>query len=150
MNDTNRLLIFLLLIGLLYALYKYQHLIFGKNQNLEQNIKELQYNQSQQPYQSQELHQSQQNKCRFSGNKKSNSDQKLIKKPKNTDVNIDNVSQLSLNSLENEDGKPYAYKQDSILGSLDSNSLLSGLDDSQNSNDFPISSDGSKNSSFFF
>lgn len=28
MNDINRILIFVLLIGLLYALYKYQHIIF--------------------------------------------------------------------------------------------------------------------------
>ena len=28
MNDINRILIFVLLIGLLYALYKYQHVIF--------------------------------------------------------------------------------------------------------------------------
>jgi len=80
MNDINRLVIFLLLSGLLYALYKYQHLVFGK---------------SDKPLQ-------------IEHKKKS-----IKKDPKY--ITADNISQVSVQSLENEKG---VYKQDSILGSL--------------------------------
>ncbi|ARF09529.1 cyclophilin type peptidyl-prolyl cis-trans isomerase [Indivirus ILV1] len=104
MEDINRLLILLLLIGLLYVIYKYQHLIFTKErfndiQNLiyskqENNIESIQ-----------------------TENKVINNDEQKI--------SIDNISQLSINSLEDEDGERQpVYKPDSILGSLDNNSLF--------------------------
>ena len=142
MDDMNRLLIFLLLIGLLYALYKYQHLIFGQINKPCSEHKSI----------------------------KSSEHTKLIKRidnkkikynNANNNVNIDNISQLSMGgSLDDEDGSPQVYKQDSILGSLDSiKSLLSNnsnnshnsnnSDNSDNSNN-SNNSNGSKNSSFFF
>ena len=84
MNDINRLVIFLLLSGLLFALYKYQHLIFGvqsKPAQIEYKKKSTKNNPKQLKY-----------------------------------VTADNISQISVQSLENEKGK--IYKQDSILGSL--------------------------------
>ena len=40
MNDINRILVFVILIGLLYALYKYQHVIFDTPQ---EKVKKIQY-----------------------------------------------------------------------------------------------------------
>lgn len=85
MNDINRLVIFLLLAGLLFALYKYQHLIFGEKNKPQQ----LEYK------------------------KKSTKDTPKM-------ITADNISQASIQSLENEKGNP--YKQDSILGSLGNSS----------------------------
>ena len=113
MDDINRLLIFLLLIGLLYALYRYQHLIFGFNSINNINIQD----------------------------NPSNGNNTL-----NGQVSVDNISQLSMESLDGEDGNPeLIYKQDSILGSLDTNSLFMSDDGSLMTN----GSLGSNNSSFF-
>ena len=117
MEDINRLLIFLLLIGLLYALYRYQHLIFGQeNKNI--NIQDDPAN------------------SRIGINSGSANQ-----------VSVDNISQISMGSLDDEDGNPaLVYKQDSILGSLDADSLFKSDDGSLMSN----GSLGSNNSSFFF
>jgi hypothetical protein len=92
MNDMNRLLIFLLLAGLLYALYKYQHIIFGNN-ILHSNITptKIPINEPQQI--------------------------------KYKQISADNISQLSLDSLENENGESGIYKPESFLGSLDNCSI---------------------------
>ena len=112
MDDINRLLIFLLLIGVLYALYRYQHLIFGKTNILG-----------------------------------STSTEPIINISNEQRVTSDNISQISMGSLDEEDGNPVAiYKQDSILGSLDTNSLFQSDDGSNRS----LGSLGSNNSSFFF
>jgi hypothetical protein len=111
MDDINRLLIFLLLIGLLYALYRYQHIIFGQ-QNKNINIL----------------------------------DNQTISNVEEPYVSIDNISQLSMGSLDDENGNPdFVYKPDSILGSLDTNSLFQSEDGSMLSNGSLAS-----NNSFFF
>lgn len=118
MDDINRLLIFLLLIGVLYALYRYQDLIFGdssKKINIQDNPVG--------------------NKPIRNNNSTDNT---------NNRVTTDNISQLSMGSLDDEDGNPaIIYKQDSILGSLDTNSIFQ-------SDDGSLRSEGSNNSSFFF
>jgi len=89
MISLNRILILLLLIALLYALYKYQQQIIDKEEaeyKKKRKIKSI--------------------------------NNKVIEKD---DISIDNISQFSLGSLE--DIKSNLYKQDSILDSLDSNSL---------------------------
>lgn len=116
MNDMNRVLIFLLLIGLLYALYKYQHIIFGNTiysfDNRQQSIK-------QEPPRIKQQEQPEEFK----------------------QVTSDNISQVSIASLENDDGgvenDHELYKNDSLLGSLDTGSLN-------------LTENGSINSSFFF
>ena len=105
MNDMNRLLIFLLLAGLLYALYKYQHIIFG-NELKNTIIKNL-------PGASSYLGEEKPKKIAYKSSKNDKN------KSKN-DVNIDNISQLSIGSLENENANPDIYKQDSLLGSIGS------------------------------
>lgn len=113
MNDMNRALIFLLLIGLLYALYKYQHIIFGDTiYSFNSPVK-----------------------------------QQVLPKIKHTEqpnelqrITADNISQVSMASLENDDGdenEHEIYKNDSLLGSLDTGSLN-------------LTENGSINSSFFF
>ena len=115
MDDINRLLIFLLLIGLLYALYRYQHLIFGQTKDI--NIFDNPTNKPD------------------------------INESQASQVSIDNISQLSMGSLDDEDGNPdLVYKPDSILGSLDTNSLFQSDEGSLLSN----GSLASNNSSFFF
>lgn len=119
----NRLLIFLLLAGLLYALYKYQYIIFGSNNTKPEKLVQ----------------------------KQSNQNNKLIyerKKQNIEKVSADNISQLTIGSLEDEDGNPEkAYKQDSILGSLDSMSLFSNMTNNSNATE---NSGISKNDSLFF
>lgn len=134
MEDINRLLIFLLLIGLLYVLYKYQHLIFTKERfNSIQNL----------------IYSNQQNN---DNNNQSQtqpvSQNKIIKhEEKEPQISIDNISQLSINSLEDEDGERQpVYKPDSVLGSLDEGSLFISEDGSQRSNGSLVSDA----SSFFF
>ena len=113
----NRILIFLLLIGLLYALYKYQHIIFGET-IYSFDSKSQQEKQIEPP---------------------------LIKhyeqpKEHKKHINADNISQVSIASLENDDGGENdheLYKNDSLLGSLDTGSLN-------------LTENGSINSSFFF
>lgn len=118
MNDINRLLIFLLLIGLLYALYRYQHLIFGK-ELIGTSIQD---------------------------NPTNNKPERTINKEGY--VSVDNISQVSLGSLDDEDGRnnELVYKPDSILGSLDTNSLFG----SDGGSIMSGGSLGSNNSSFFF
>ena len=120
MNDMNRILIFLLLAGLLYALYRYQHKIFGNFEEEQQSIqKTTKY---------------------IKQNKIQTKTKKLPYENKTKKVSIDNISQLSLGSLEDENGNAQVYKQDSILGSLDSNSFIT-----ERSNDSLVS----KNDSLF-
>ena len=133
MNDMNRLLIFLLLTGLLFALYKYQHLIFGQNQNKIQN-----------PIQPKQIKSSEDMNNKLKYNPSNN---------KKKDINIDNISQMSLGSLDDENGSPNVYKQDSILGSTDDGSLLSNSSNGTNNTNNSLNSNNSrasKNSSFFF
>ena len=127
MNDINRLLIFLLLIGLLYVIYKYQHLIFNKDRlNSFENLISIDGSGSEKNNQ----------------NQNPNPNPNLIQDQKR--VSIDNISQLSINSLEDEDGeREPIYKPDSILGSLDDNSLFISEDGTNRS----LASDAS---SFFF
>jgi len=137
MNDINRLLIFLLLIGLLYVIYKYQHLIFNKDRlNSFENLISIDgsgpeknnLNQNQNPIQE----------------KDKNKEEDQHQSSKQKKVSIDNISQLSINSLEDEDGeREPIYKPDSILGSLDDNSLFISEDGTNRS----LVSDAS---SFFF
>jgi len=117
MADMNRILIFILLAGVLYILYKYQHLIFGNEE--AKNIG----HQNTEPI----------NQPKYI--KYNNNDQKK------RNITIDNISQLSLGSLDDEDGNQHMYKQDSLLGSLETNSFLSN-----GSNESLLS----KNDSFFF
>lgn len=134
MNDMNRLLIFLLLAGLLFALYKYQHLIFGQSKVTENPVV---------------------NKDKKSIRHTNNQQLSYEEKPTNK-VTLDNISQISLGSLDDEDGSPpKIYKQDSILGSIDSNTIGSAgslfEDNSRGSRDSggSMASNGS-NESFFF
>lgn len=116
MNDMNRVLIFLLLIGLLYALYKYQHIIFG----------DTIYSFDQKPQQTEHPeHPRIKHTETFRETKQ---------------ITADNISQVSIASLENDDGDNNdheLYKNDSLLGSLDTGSLN-------------LTENGSINSSFFF
>lgn len=113
MRDINNVIIFLLLIGLIYALYKYKYISIdtfiptlnltnrfdgGTNTNTNTKTKTI-------------THMKQKNRA-------------VQNKHNNRQVTIDNVSQISIESLENEDGNVNynnSYKQDSILGSLISN-----------------------------
>ncbi|MCJ7636062.1 MAG: hypothetical protein MUO21_01080 [Nitrososphaeraceae archaeon] len=139
MEDINRFLILLLLIGLLFVIYKYQHLIFTKerfnsignliysnpNNQIQNNIPSNQNNQ-------QIIQDTQRNNKQYQEPNK---------------VSIDNISQLSINSLEDEDGeREPVYKPDSVLGSLDDNSLFMSDDGSMRSNGSLVSDA----SSFFF
>ena len=103
----NRFLILILLLVLIYALYRYQQYI-SYNDNVNENTKKQ--------------------------NKKKNNKQKKIKKENNQnlikyedDVLTDNISQMSINSLTDQSNEN--YKQDSILNSLDSGDTLSFLDE---------------------
>ncbi|ARF11439.1 hypothetical protein Klosneuvirus_1_296 [Klosneuvirus KNV1] len=116
MNDMNRVLIFLLLIGLLYALYKYQHIIFGNTiYSFESKSQPIKH---QEPPRIKHYEQPRESKP----------------------ITADNISQVSIASLENDDGGDNdheLYKNDSLLGSLDTGSLN-------------LTENGSINSSFFF
>lgn len=120
MNDTNRILIFLLLVGLLYALYKYQHIIFGNTVYSFDSTPQIKHIEPP--------------KITHAPPEK----EKQKKQPYKH-VSTDNISQLSIASLENDDGENEheLYKNDSILGSLDGESLN-------------LTENGSINSSFFF
>lgn len=117
MEDINRLLILLLLVGLLYVIYKYQHLIFTKERF--NTIENLIYNNTPNFTQPQSQPQIEQNK-----------------------VSTDNISQLSINSLEDGE-RPAVYKPDSVLGSLDDGSLFISDAGSQKSQKSLVSDDGS-------
>lgn len=104
MNDINRLVIFLLLITLIYALYKYQNLILEK---LPENFKV--------------------SKSKKVKDSKESKDPKKIQYKKKKDdnkykykrVTLDNISQISLNSLNAENISDINNnRQDSMLGSL--------------------------------
>lgn len=112
MNDMNRLLIFLLLIGLLYAIYRYQHVIFPTKETFE-TVK----SDTSQPIK------------KIKGNREKTTKEK---------VTIDNISQMSIGSLESKNN---LYKQDSVLGSIDSGSL--------NLSEHSEQTNGSMNSFFF-
>lgn len=134
MEDINRLLILLLLIGLLFVIYKYQHLIFTKERfNTIGNLIYSNPNQNQNNQNNQQIIQD------------TPRNNKEYEKPNK--VSIDNISQLSINSLEDEDGeREPVYKPDSVLGSLDDNSLFMSDDGSMRSNGSLVSDA----SSFFF
>ena len=102
MTDMNRLLIFLLLVGLLYALYKYQHIIFGDKLSLSQGP------------QGQYITQSANNTTRIP----------IVDSPQINykQISSDNISQFTLESFE-EDNAQVPFSPDSLLGSLDSCSL---------------------------
>ena len=91
----NRLLVFLMLAGLLYALYRYQHIIFGPQPTppVKHKPGKIEY-----------------------------------KQRENKNVSVDNISQMSLGSLDEEDGKKEVYKMDSLLDSLDSGTAIDSLD----------------------
>ena len=91
----NRLLILLLLIGLLYVIYKYQHLIFTAERfNSIENL----------IYQRQPTINS-------------------VAAVAVTAVTADNISQISIdNDIED---KEYVYKPDSVLDSLDGSLFIS-------------------------
>lgn len=91
----NKLIIILLLGGLLFALYKYQ-----------QNI----------------LEQEAQTKAKGGLVKHRTPTPKAVKESSKK-VTIDNISQVSLESLENEMVGKEVYKQDSMLESADTNTL---------------------------
>ena len=97
MNDMNRLLIFLLLVGLLYALYKYQHIIFGNN------VLKLQITKQD----------TQTGKLPIND---------ISRQIKYKQVTTDNISQISLHSLDDEND---VYKAESLPGSFDNCSLNS-------------------------
>lgn len=132
----NRLLVFFLLAGLLYALYRYQYVLFGtkilplhNDQKQINNIKHTDKDVKKITYREQ--------------NNKNVPNRKNNIKGREKEVSIDNISQLSLGSLDNEDGNQ-AYKLDSILGSIDSGSR------SGNGTEESGGTMGSENSSFFF
>ncbi|QKF94152.1 cyclophilin-type peptidyl-prolyl cis-trans isomerase [Fadolivirus algeromassiliense] len=130
MNDINRLLVFLLLAGLLYALYRYQHVLFGPVPNNHKQLTNTKNNDIKKiQYKRQDI-------------RKPISKNNNHKSTKEKEVSIDNISQLSMGSLENEDGNMKAYKLDSLLGSIDSGTAngTDGSDGTMNS----------ENSSFFF
>lgn len=145
MNDINRLVIFLLLIALIYALYKYQNLIM---ENLPKQFKTMES-----AKENKQLKLKQQKKNIH----KQNKNIKGSKENKYKQVTIDNISQISVGSLENEPVNNKLYKQDSVLGSLASESgQLTNNSEQGNLNSlFDVSSNGTNNSqntkdSFFF
>lgn len=120
MNDMNRLLIFLLLSGLLYALYKYQHLIFG--QFTDPSITDGNYQRSK--------------KQQVVANKQLKYNKQSDSTRDGEQITVDNISQISMKSLENEKGSPHkVYKQDSILGSLGCDSETNNSNNSNMSDD---------------
>ena len=157
MNDINRLVIFLLLIALIYALYKYQNLIMD---NLPEQFKTMDNSKE-----NRQLTLNKYKKNTYKQNKnikgskgsKENKENKESKENKYKQVTIDNISQISVGSLENEPVNNKLYKQDSVLGSLASESgQLTNNSEQANLNSlFDVSSNGTNNSqntkdSFFF
>lgn len=145
MNDINRLVIFLLLIALIYALYKYQNLIMD---NLPEQFKTVENSKE-----NRQLILKQQKKNSY----KKNKNVKGSKENKYKQVTVDNISQISVGSLENEPANNKLYKQDSVLGSLASESgQLTNNSEQNNLNSlFDVSSNSTNNSqntkdSFFF
>lgn len=145
MNDTNRLLLFLLLAGLLYALYRYQHIIFGQSKDIIQQTSQ-QLDKVPHKVANKEAHKEQKKIIDTQTKTKEQINSKL-KKP----VSIDNISQASLGSLDNEDGNQRIYKVDSILGSLKSNTnTINDTNDSNDNNSAASNITGETKDSFFF
>lgn len=111
MNGLNRFFIFILLLALLYALWRYQQYILGADED-DDPVPQIA------------------DKPKKKGRKHRYA-KKLIDEESMDNITIDNVSQFSLGSLEdlktNDGANP--YKQDSILDSLDTGDNLSFLDD---------------------
>jgi hypothetical protein len=108
MININRIVIIVLLIILLYSLYKYQDTIMNITgcQNSKKKIKKFITKEK-----------SGESKTEKQVKFDLDSDSETSK-----DVNIDNISQMSLNSLNSENSP---YRQDSLMNSVDSvNSLL--------------------------
>jgi hypothetical protein len=104
---------------LLYAVYRYQHILFTGPLQLgfgSQSTPESDHN----------------SHLQYSSNKSSNLKPISHYKPQN--ITADNISQVSLGSLDDEDGKIFS-KQDSLLGSVDfDNNSLDLSDVSYNDN----------------
>jgi len=94
--NINRILIGVLLIVLIYIIYRYQDIIVCIPDQLLQS--------------------SAPNEPKKEIKKEQKKDKKV--RIKETDVNLDNISQVSIGSLENS-ADP--YPEDSMLGTLDSN-----------------------------
>jgi hypothetical protein len=91
MSDINRFLIFLILIGLLFSLYKYQDIIMENVNSIQQSLSP-----QQEPLQIKPLQSTNTN---------------------NNNVTVDNISQISLSSIEGNN----------ILDSLSNSDNMSDL-----------------------
>lgn len=113
MRDINNVIIFLLLIGLIYVLYKYKYITIDK---FTPTLNLRGYSSGKTDMKTiTSAKQKQKQRHRTNANRHVNDNKRIT---------VDNVSQISLESLENEDGNANynnSYKQDSILGSLISN-----------------------------
>jgi hypothetical protein len=106
MNNINRILIFILLLTLLYALYKYQqHIMLGSNKDKSLQKKKI----------------------------KRLKTRPLIKyedvNNKDT-ISLDNISQISIGSIDDTNAE--VYKPDSVIGGSVDSGNISFLDTKSN------------------
>jgi hypothetical protein len=151
MNDIHRILIFLLLGGLLYALYTYQQKmlknieppkpVIEKKHNKEKNNKEndVVTRERESKSKSESKSKEKDKSSKKSQRKKVSDDNESI-----DNVSVGNISQYSLGSLEDlkteksykkGSNKKDPYKQDSALESVDNNVSL--IDEDEDSFFFP-------------
>lgn len=109
MNTLNRFFIFILLLALLYALWRYQQYILGSDDDVvDDSVPKLTY------------------KKQKSRSKRSRSGKSVVDDESLDNITIDNVSQFSLGSMED-----VRTNQQSFMDSMDSGDNLSFLDDNQ-------------------
>ncbi len=130
MFDLNRIVIFLLLAALLYALYKYQQQINGisKVQSIHRRKRRL-------PRENRNIN----HDVKAQPLPRQSREYKNRQEENNDTISVGNVSQLSLGSLLDVDGvdKEEIYKPASVLNSLESGNTMSLMD-------------GNSEDSFFF
>lgn len=105
MDGLNRFLILLLLLALLYALYRYQQQLTENESPTTGKVEVTQQ----------------------ANNQKQRPGRELIDMDSIENISLNNVSQISLGSLD--DDCSVGYKQDSALDSIDSEGSFSLLDD---------------------
>lgn len=109
MNTLNRFFIFILLLALLYALWRYQQYILGSDDDVvDDSVPKLTY------------------KKQKSRLRRSRSGKSVVDDESLDNITIDNVSQFSLGSMED-----VRTNQQSFMDSMDSGDNLSFLDDNQ-------------------
>ena len=102
MNNLHRFMILILLLGFLYIVYRFQNQNSETKENPKKNTKKT-------------INESMENTKKYNRN--------LID---NDSVDLDNISQISIGSLDSTASKE-PYKQDSMLNTIENESLSSDL-----------------------